>query len=74
MAARFRWWSYGVVRGGPGIPAELDGWCWDLNDTSGSDYLAWARDSSYSLTPTDRWEWIDLDGFVPAVVYEWKPR
>lgn len=58
-----RWWKYAVIRG-EGIPADLDGQWYDMDDMNQGDAL-----DSFVLTPTNRWEQRE-DGEV-AVVYEW---
>lgn len=63
-----RWWRYAVLRG-DGIPAELDGVWFDLDDIP--EITASARWGA-TTSPTNRWEQRE-DGAV-AVVYEWLRR
>lgn len=63
-----RWWRFAVLRG-DGIPAELDGRWYDLDELLGPTLQP---GPATKLEPTDRWEQRE-DGEV-AVVYEWTGR
>lgn len=68
-----RWWKYAVLRG-PGIPAEMNGRWFNMEDMPKYVHplgpLPEFPDAM--CVPTDRWEQRE-DGQV-AVVYEWTRR
>jgi hypothetical protein len=66
-----RWWRYAVLRG-TGIPADLDGRWYDLDQIPDAQSRLPYTGPSATLEPTNRWEQ-RADGKV-AVVYEWTRR
>jgi hypothetical protein len=66
-----RWWRFVVLRG-EGIPAQLDGRWYDLEQMPEGSTFAPANGYTATVDATNRWEQRD-DGEV-AVVYEWIRR
>ena len=70
MSAPVRWWRFAVLRG-EGIPAELNGVWFDVNEMRNGLGLP-PTPRSVTLDATNEWEQRD-DGEV-AVVYRWVRR